>query len=306
MEKIYELREEYSVIFFDRGRQLIMQHKEGERIGRPVLLANDYESGFGGILYEDTFYYVYVTVDGELLLRNIRDNMVYYRIAGEGRIPVPLRLSVRQGQLMLWYLEDGHGKDGDTEAGDAEAGKGTEQTRCLKCACPFQPQRGQIVLEGISAGESVCIFESDGDVLIITRGDGENRARNIYLLDEELKMKKLETEENFETVIQSTVQDQTNKLRMLLKEMEDNLQNEREVWGEKERNMQEKLQKERESIEILQQNNLQLEQQIAEKDAQLGRFQGMIESAKQQYEELMHVAEQYRDEAVKWRSKFIF
>lgn len=47
------------------------------------------------------------------------------------------------------------------------------------------------------------------------------------------------------------------------------------------------------------------QQSIERKDALIQRQQQMIESAKAQYEELMHVAEKYREEALKWRGKFI-
>ena len=42
----------------------------------------------------------------------------------------------------------------------------------------------------------------------------------------------------------------------------------------------------------------QYERELEQKDL-------LIESIKQQYEELMQVAQTYREEAIKWRSKFL-
>ena len=46
------------------------------------------------------------------------------------------------------------------------------------------------------------------------------------------------------------------------------------------------------------------ETQLIERDKLLRSQNAMIESAKKQYNELMDVASQYREEAIKWRSKF--
>lgn len=48
----------------------------------------------------------------------------------------------------------------------------------------------------------------------------------------------------------------------------------------------------------------QRDEQLEEKENALRNRDAMIESAKRQYNELMDVANQYRDEAIKWRSKF--
>ena len=58
--------------------------------------------------------------------------------------------------------------------------------------------------------------------------------------------------------------------------------------------------------QIEEQNSMidNLESQLEEKENALRNQSAMIESATKQYNELMDVASQYRDEAVKWRSKF--
>lgn len=58
-------------------------------------------------------------------------------------------------------------------------------------------------------------------------------------------------------------------------------------------------------IQLLQNQLIGTEAKIQQKNIQIQRMQEMIERATQQYNELMHVAEQYREEAIKWRSKFL-
>lgn len=49
-----------------------------------------------------------------------------------------------------------------------------------------------------------------------------------------------------------------------------------------------------------------MEKQLDQKQEEIMDLRSSIESAVRQYQELMGVAEQYRDEAIKWRSKFVF
>ena len=52
--------------------------------------------------------------------------------------------------------------------------------------------------------------------------------------------------------------------------------------------------------------NLEREKHIKEQhEKELAQKDLLIESIKKQYEELMQVAQTYREEAIKWRSKFL-
>lgn len=246
MVKIYELQKEQWAIFFDRGKQLIMQYKEGERVGRPILLANDYVGGFTAVLFEDTLYYFYENDHGELLLRNIRDNMIYYQLQ-EG---VPLHLTVQDEALLCWVLEDKKGQDRSV----------------LKCINPFRPAASRVILGEIPIQADVHILETSQGTFVTW----ENPPK-MYWIDKRLAIQELAA---------------SDRLRFEAQE--------------------EKIRQMREEVERLTKLLEEKGQNLQEKDIQMKRLQGMIDSATHQYEELMHVAEQYRDEAVKWRSKFVF
>ena len=62
------------------------------------------------------------------------------------------------------------------------------------------------------------------------------------------------------------------------------------VWNQEKQNWENK-----EKMQM--QTMLQLQKNIEQKDA-------VLESVKRQYEELMNTATQYRDEALKWRSRY--
>lgn len=53
-------------------------------------------------------------------------------------------------------------------------------------------------------------------------------------------------------------------------------------------------------------NELQsLKETLAQSQAETAHYQKLLESAAIQYNDLMNVAEKYRDEAIKWRNKFV-
>ena len=55
--------------------------------------------------------------------------------------------------------------------------------------------------------------------------------------------------------------------------------------------------------------NSQLKKELSEETEQLrseiAKRNAIIDSAKRQYDELMNTAIKYRDEAIKWRNKFV-
>ena len=262
MTKIYELQTEQWVMFFSRGTQLILQYKEGDRVGRPILLANDYSGGFRGAYYEGTLYYLYVSSDRDILLRNIRDNMVYYQIRhrevenGESAEPKEqgeiLQMGVYEGELILWYLNRGT--------------KGTAGS--LQCLYPFKPGLGRVVLNEIPEDVDVRVLKTEKIIFLLWI---DRQGEEIYRVDKDLQIRKITNREN------SYAEEQKRRLETALEEI-DRL---RQILGER-------------------------AQKLEDRDQQIKKLQGMIDSAKSQYEELMHVAEHYRDEAIRWRSKFTF
>ena len=263
MNEIYELEKDRWVIFWERGTQLLMQYKEEERIGRPILLARDYVGGFRAAKYEGMLYYLYVNESGDVLLRNIRDNLIYYQIrherndeggeaSAQNSVGEVLGLHVYEGELRLWYL------DADEKT----------RTKKLQCIFPLKPDKGRVVLAGIPWETAVHVSETEQLLVLLC---AEKQSRDIYYVGNGLQLQKIAVADP------TFAEEQRRRYTAALEEV----QRLKTILQEKGQNLQ-------------------------DKDRQVNALQGMLESASRQYEELMHVAEQYRDEAIKWRSKFMF
>ena len=78
------------------------------------------------------------------------------------------------------------------------------------------------------------------------------------------------------------------------------------VEKEQEKRSAAELESLRKMLKAREAENEKLRAMLDKQEAETAQLQTMISSATNQYNELMHVAEQYRDEAIKWRSKFTF
>lgn len=214
MVKAFELDEERSVLIYSRGSQLLFRVKQGEIIGRSVLVARDYEGNFEGIVQKNTIFYMYENVNQKILVKNINEaNPIYHM---EERASYCSLKLLNNRLLMIAVCEH----DG---------------ANVLKIIAP---------LEG-NASEILTSYEP-------MRICGINDAGKIYVeigSKDNIKIYQIDSKFSATTFC--------NEL----------------------------------SAKALEQENAKLK--------------GMLHSATNQYNELMNVAEQYREEAIRWRSKFI-
>lgn len=255
MTRIFELQNDQWIIIYSREEKLILQYKEGDRIGRPFLLAQDYRDQFSGAVYQNTVYYIYRNTQSEWVLKNVRDSVIYYRYgtAGEDIFQV----TGTDDELNLWHI--GHRQN----SGEAFL----ERIKMVEGPA-------QLLVERFPAGSARMIPGAAGDVgagetdgMIVVTGMGEDLHGAVYRVDKNGNAERFVPESK-----QSAIE--LGSLREMLKA--------REAENEKLRAMLDK------------------------QEAETAQLQTMISSATNQYNELMHVAEQYRDEAIKWRSKFTF
>ncbi|MBR1771477.1 MAG: hypothetical protein IJ747_05565 [Lachnospiraceae bacterium] len=251
MTVLFELQQEQSVILFNRGKQLVIQYREADRIGRPFLLAEDYAGKFHGVVYQGTVYYSYQNSRGDFLFKNMRDATVYYQLRADeaargiaaaetatppnyGDIPY-LAPYLHAGKLFL--LHGGMRADGNVAF--------LEEIQMFN-----GPSR--VLAETLPVPCHILLWPSSGRMFVSANTPEGDR---YYCTDEQMHMIPL-------------------------------YENKPDTVPRKERDA--------------------VFSQLAEKEAEIARLRKMIESASDQYSDLMHVAEQYRDEAVKWRSKFTF
>lgn len=222
MAAIYENGYNRSMLLYENGGRILLRHKSGESIGRPVILANDFGEGLTDVRCSGTIYYAYINETGQLILRSISDQHILYQVKDAAQLVCHKpRLAAFMSQLLLFYIEQ------NTE----------RQTFFIRCAAPF---RRDLALPGELARSAGCLFQSCPSLDVTATG-------------------------NLLFVIACT------KKQSLVIRID-------------------------ETFRILPQQESSAQE--------IARLNAMIESATRQYNELKSVAEQYRDEALKWREKF--
>lgn len=239
---------EGNLVLYDQDNKIYVRTLIREGIGRVTVLASDYRSDFTDVLYRGTVFYAYKTLDGDILIRNITENGVWYRLgeAGgpEGHHP---KLAVMDGILFLWYMVQNP----------------VDGLWGLRCQIPEVTEEKKLMLQQWKE-KMVMGAKTMGTEMTCPR----------VMPCEEGMLVMADHERRF-------------------------------WWGPKEgwipisreRSEVEKQEK-TEHCEREQHIKEQYERELAQKDL-------LIESIKQQYEELMQVAQTYREEAIKWRSKFL-
>lgn len=139
----------------------------------------------------------------------------------------------------------------------------------VKCIFPFQNDISFTIPDSFPLLPKLMVFPADDYVFINIYNDFYHK---ILQMDTRYQCHTLGSRQDF-------AEEQSEDLRQKIKQLEQQIEKQNSV----------------------------IEQQdafLSEKENALRNQSTMIESAKKQYNELMDVASQYREEAIKWRSKF--
>lgn len=282
---------------------LLSYPMRNEQIGRPFLLCSNYKNGLSGCVYNGALYYTYINRDNSLFLRRFPDSMLRFRLDGTDTASYHApQLIIFDNTLLLFYFEK-----------DASSYR-------LKLQLPFSdvnPQLPEIIqapfheLPALSlqvTGQYLYFFLTVKNTVTSYRYSSagfeplcsERELLSTLLLPWEAEKKQLE--QALMQAIHLSEQQQT-----LLTEKEQKLQ-------QTEANVSELLYKTEQSDSLLGKTTeeLQAVKTQLEKSEQTNRLTAetlthtslLLERAKVQYNELMQVAEQYRQEALKWYGKF--
>ncbi len=277
---------------------------QNERFGHPILLCSNYKNGLSGCIYNKTLYYVYTNKDNALLVRRLHESGVLFRLDSTGTVtysnPQPI---VFDNTLFLFYIEE---EANSYRLKLRQLFPDTELTLpdSLRISFPVPPLFCLSATEHylyltLTAGATDLSFRysphtsfeslhSEEEVLSQLRlpWDAEKAQleqtilQAIHLSEQQqtLLTEKEQTLKRFETRI-SELTAETEQTNALLSETTLALQTTKAQLADCERNSQQTEQK-------------------------LERTTLLLERAKSQYNELMQVAEQYRQEALKWYGKF--
>lgn len=198
---IYEMLKGQRVMLERRGDRIYARQSQGISYGNEIVLAEHVKEYLGGCVYENSLFFLYINEQGEAMLRNIYDTIVYCQIPplhdrGTTMFERIGGLQVAFGRLVIYFIE-----------------KKNDEKYEVFLYFPFERKMDQRIGADYDHGQ---------------------------LLELQSAMKQKDG----------------------------------------------------------------LQKQLEKRDQEIERLRAMIESAKTQYNELMDVATRYRDEAVKWQSKF--
>ena len=291
MEQFYTLTTNKKILLTASSSGLYAHHFQNEHFLRSSLLCSNYECGLSCTRYNDALYYVYINREHTLLLRCVGESSLQFRLDGTEAISYHSpRLVVFGGFLLLLYFEC------------------TDGAYQLRIRTPFAdrpPLPLPSALPASFAGlPDFRILTSEKHLYLLLSADAASFlfrytaafAPEVLGSEEELltQSRILWEAENTElnTRLQQTKQ-RTAELQELLTEKESKLQTLHTLLAEKEANLH-RIRNQLTECETARREALQ----------NLMHTSGLLERAKVQYEELMQIALQYKEEAAKWYGKF--
>ena len=254
---------------------LFLHPIHNERFGHPFLLCSGYKNGFSGCIYNDALYYTYINKENALLLRRLHEATVLFRLDGTDTVTYHAPQSVVfQGTLFLFYIEK------------------AEDSYRLKLRLPFSdpvPELPEALGHSFPVPPSFFLRAMGPHLyLFLTAASSVSAYRyssasfETLSSEEELLSRLLIPWEAEKTQMEQAL------LRAVhLSEQQQNLLTEKE----------QKIQATEATLKECNQSREQAQQKSKQTTL-------LLERAKKQYNELMQVAEQYRQEAAKWYRKF--
>ncbi len=282
MEQLYALEPTRKLLLSTSDSGLYAHALQNERLIRSTQLCSNYESDLSGVLYNNTLYYSYLTKERSLLVRCFGDATIVFRLDSTGNISYqqPQLLSFAN-TLLLSYIEQ-------TDAGYVP------KFRCLFTDLPP-------VSLPISAPASVIpqlrLLSTDTALYIFLSADTTSE---VFRYNTSFSPEKLCTETEASAILQLPWKTEKNELQQKIDQLTEQLTQAQDELAQKSAQCT-RL----ESMLIEQTGNLHTtKKQLAQTEHNLQQTQTLLERAKAQYDELMQVAERYRDEARKWYGKF--
>lgn len=274
-----------------------------EHFGRPMLLCSNYKSSLSGCSYNDSLYYAYINKENVLLLRRLHESALLFRLDSTDTVTYRSpQLVAFKSTLFLFYLEalpDSYRIKLRLPFSDVS----------LQLPEPLQVPFSQPPLLSLQATEQyLYLFLTAGATVTSYRYSSscfEPLCSEGELLSElriPWEAEKAQLEQALLRAVHLSEQQQN-----LLTEKEQRLQT-------AEAKLSERISEAEQTNVLLSETTLALQSIKAElTECEQSRQQTMqkleqtsllLERAKTQYNELMQVAEQYRNEAIKWYGKF--
>lgn len=271
MGNVYSIDAERNLILYHSEKNIYLRSSTREALTRAVSLSNDYAGSLSDIIYQGTIFYAYQNIEQDIIVKNITDPNPYYKISSQDT-PDCLypQLTLFQNTLMLFYLVKNP----------------VNEHYLLKCIFPDNSDKRLLLSEEFNDAPVINLISTTNHLYIHLQTQEDSYTLQV---DESLSYCKLMPQT---TLTKQEASQYESRIQQLIDEHTKELQQQQLDFEKQLSSMTSHLKKEL-SLEAE-----QLHAEIAKRNA-------IIDSAKQQYDELMNTAIKYRDEAIKWRNKFV-
>lgn len=265
MGNVYSLDADKNLILYSAGASICLRTSIGSSLTRAVVLCSDYLDNLFDIVYNNTIYYVYRNTSQDIVVKSVTDLRDVYRIKSLDTPDCFLpRIADLAGQLMLFYIIKNP----------------LDESYCLKGIFPFDDEKPlPLPDERFSDMPSFRITALQHSIIIYL---SDSKKEIIFRLNENLICETLTSEAE----IKSRYEELLNQSRTDIDTQKTELEKNKEALSQ----MQAELAAARE--------------QASQYASELDMRDKLIESIKNQYNELMDTATQYRAEAIKWHDKY--
>lgn len=283
---------------------LFVHHMQNERFGHPVLLCSNYKNGLSGCVYSKTLHYTYISRDNALLVRRLHESGILFRLdSSDTVIYSNPQLIVFDNTLYLFYTEESP-ESCRLKAWRISTDTEVSLTDSLPVSFPAPP-----LFSLQTTGHYLYLFLTVGRNTVSYRYSSTASFELLHSREELLSGLRLPWENEkarLEETLLKTIR-LSEQQQNLLTEKEQKLQvfetklSELTIEQEQTKTL---LAKKEQAIQISQKQLSECTESRQQTLRELEHTSLLLERAKAQYSELMQVAEQYRQEALKWYGKF--
>lgn len=108
METIYTGNLGQKLFLYNSESFIYLRTSSGMDISRPILLCSDYSSGLSSVIFHDSIHFLYQNLQGDLIIRNILDSNILYRLPADKSpdYAAPLLLTFRDRLLLFYFVKN--------------------------------------------------------------------------------------------------------------------------------------------------------------------------------------------------------
>ena len=331
MDLIIQTGSDRKHMLYSMGEHIIMRQLQPEFVSRPAVIARDFAGELSGAYIENTILYSYIALNDSLTLRDISGSVPIIQLNADRHHKYEQAgMTIFKGQIVLifcsydptdnsWAVKyithspvrntSGNYTSSATNENSFSNNVSASANRdSLSNTSPSHIHTDTII-ENLSYRPHFSILNTNAHLILDINGDGKDHLWEITSdlklvshndINEALKQQsvwqldKIGSLQEDIDMLQQASSLMMNKISSLLNENEQ-LRNENTRLQDESSKLSPVIKEKEDKLKALSESLNETQKALTIREAQ-------IESAIKQYNELMDVAEKYRDEAIKWRT----